>query len=88
MVTTVVLGETITDGSLSLREYRNASFPSISESDNAVTLKQTVLMSLLNGPMIVEGTETSDVSMEREGVHCEETYGTDQSRLLIMLTSI
>ena len=70
MVTTVVLGETITRGSLPLkvREYRNVWFPSKYESDHVVTLKQTVLTSLLNGPMIVEGTETSDVSMEREGL--------------------
>ena len=67
MVTIVLLGETITDGSspLKVREYRNVWFPSIYESDNAVTLKQTVLTVLLNGPMIVEETETSDASMER-----------------------
>ena len=67
MVTSVLLGEIITDGSLfdNVTEYRNVWFPSKYKSDTAVTLKQTVLMSLLNGPMIVEETETSDVSMER-----------------------
>ena len=74
MVTTVVLGETITDGALSLkvREYRSVWFPSKSKSERAVTLKHLVLTTLLNSPRRDVATETSDASMEREGVHGEE----------------
>ena len=63
MVTMVVLGETTTDGwsLVKEREYWNVRFPSKYISGNAVTLKQTILLTLSNGPMMVERSEVSRV---------------------------